>query len=347
MKDNKQSINNQNISESDTAAEVKKVEILFLRVLDEFKKLYSRMILNFDEYDFFNKKPLHLDDLTSMIKSFSYQLLDFLNTSSLHRYILLKSNGYTLQNKIDDLCSHFVFRERDLNNYEVINIDATILNHAKQIHTFLEWYSNYFDIINARLESDQIIEDLKEKVKDTSAVLQLMRGARTETIYSTARDNYLKFARYYDISSYFVLLIILGLGGYIFVNFPQESNRILNFFLSKILIITTLVTLATIFLRKAAHLRKLYDQANQTSMELQALPLYLLNVDESEHSEIYKKLAEKYFGKEIDQKQNDKIGDLMQDQLSAGTELIKASAELVKSVKPSALADNASDRSNN
>lgn len=38
----------------------------------------------------------------------------------------------------------------------------------------------------------------------------------------------------------------------------------------------------------------------------------------------------KYFGKELDQTQNDKIGDLMQNQIAAGTELIKASAEMLK-----------------
>ena len=98
----------------------------------------------------------------------------------------------------------------------------------------------------------------------------------------------------------------------------------------KILTVSIVVTTGTIFLRKASHLRKLHDQANQTSLELQALPLYLRNVEESEHSGIYKNLAEKYFGKELDQTQNDKIGDLMKDQLASGTELIKASAELVK-----------------
>ncbi|WP_247144775.1 hypothetical protein [Acinetobacter baumannii] len=41
----------------------------------------------------------------------------------------------------------------------------------------------------------------------------------------------------------------------------------------------------------------------------------------------------KFFGKELDQSQNDKVGDLMRDQLAAGTELIKASAEMVKNTK--------------
>lgn len=58
--------------------------------------------------------------------------------------------------------------------------------------------------------------------------------------------------------------------------------------------------------------------------------MFLRNIEKTEHSEIYKKLVDKYFGKELDQTQNDKIGDLIQDQLAAGTELIRASAEMVK-----------------
>jgi hypothetical protein len=56
----------------------------------------------------------------------------------------------------------------------------------------------------------------------------------------------------------------------------------------------------------------------------------LKNVNIEEHSEIYKNLADKFFGNDLDQSQNDKVGDMMKDQLTAGTELIKASVELIK-----------------
>ena len=74
-------------------------------------------------------------------------------------------------------------------------------------------------------------------------------------------------------------------------------------------------------------------------MELNALPNYLRQVGSEHHSEIYKEMIPKFFGKELDQSQNDKVGDLVKDQLAAGTELIKASAEMVKNVK--ALSDSA------
>jgi len=127
---------------------------------------------------------------------------------------------------------------------------------------------------------------------------------------------------------------LIFLGAFLFtivhLNFVDYENNKINYILVKIMTITFVVTLGTIFLRKAAHLRKLNDQAHQTSLELRALPLFLKNVAPEHHSDIYKELASKYFGKELDQTQNDKIGDLMTDQLAAGTELIKASAEMLK-----------------
>ena len=88
--------------------------------------------------------------------------------------------------------------------------------------------------------------------------------------------------------------------------------------------------MCTLFLRRASHAKKLYEQAYQTHVEINAFPIHVRSLKNEDKHELIKELALKYFGKELDQTQNDKIGDLMKDQLAAGTELIKASAELVK-----------------
>ena len=72
----------------------------------------------------------------------------------------------------------------------------------------------------------------------------------------------------------------------------------------------------------------------RAAFEMDALPSFMSGLDKEKSDEVTLKLIEKYFGREIDQSQNDKIGDLMQDQIKAGTELVRASAEMVKSVKP-------------
>lgn len=76
--------------------------------------------------------------------------------------------------------------------------------------------------------------------------------------------------------------------------------------------------------------KKLHEKAYQTHVEINAYPLFIRSLEKSDQQEITKELALRYFGNNIDQTQNDKIGDLVQDQLSAGTELVRASAEMVK-----------------
>ncbi|MDC4502213.1 hypothetical protein NQ800_18955, partial [Acinetobacter baumannii] len=67
-------------------------------------------------------------------------------------------------------------------------------------------------------------------------------------------------------------------------------------------------------------------------VEITAFPIHVRSLEKADKDELIKELALKYFGKDLDQTQNDKVGNLMKDQLTAGTELIKASAEMVKNV---------------
>lgn len=113
----------------------------------------------------------------------------------------------------------------------------------------------------------------------------------------------------------------------------EAQTLAIFFFITKLTIVSIAITLATIFIRRSSHFRKLHDQANQTSLELNALPNYLRQVDSEHHSKIYKEMIPKFFGKELDQSQNDKVGDLVKDQLATSTELFKASAEMLKNVK--------------
>ncbi|WP_288400124.1 hypothetical protein [uncultured Acinetobacter sp.] len=111
----------------------------------------------------------------------------------------------------------------------------------------------------------------------------------------------------------------------------------LNFWFIKIITIAVTITLSTYFLRRSIHIRKQSDQMGQFSFEMDALPSFMSSLDKEKSDEVTLKLIDKYFGREIDQSQNDKIGDLMQSQLTTASELIRASAEMVKSVKSSDL----------
>lgn len=190
------------------------------------------------------------------------------------------------------------------------------------------------------------VEKATHSVQSVISAKEALESKPTEDIYSNAAKKYIKTARFYDV----LLLVLLGIFYYLTTQFFQNFQMIaifkaiqkssseaqtlaIFFFITKLTIVSIVITLATIFIRRSSHFRKLHDQANQTSLELNALPLYLRQVDSELHSEIYKEMIPKFFGKELDQSQNDKVGDLVKDQLAAGTELIKASAEMVKNAK--------------
>jgi len=114
--------------------------------------------------------------------------------------------------------------------------------------------------------------------------------------------------------------------------YPFNSDS-LKYILYKLAILIVGATLTTYFLRLSSFYQLKQEQAKQTKLELEAFPDYVSGMDKSVANNLRQELALKYFGKEIDHTQTDKIGDLIKDQLAAGTELIKASVEMVKNTK--------------
>lgn len=209
-----------------------------------------------------------------------------------------------------------------------------VLRDLKMMQAF------YFNI-NEKIAPivDHALFEVKEKVGQMDNVLLAIETAATDKIYKDAANHYGKLAWDYEFAFYFTLTIsiILFFISLFIPDLTKDSDVILyvKYFLIKFVLLATTITLCTIFGRKGAHFRKLQDQAYQTHLELNAFPLHINRLPPEDKNFLIKELALKYFGKEIDQTQHDKIGDLMKDQLAAGTELIKASAEMVKGVKSS------------
>ena len=313
----------------DDISELELTESKFLDALKMYYQIYKYFYNSFQKLGFENRKPSHLQDLNDFVRFFANDVSAFLKNKKSREHILHRTNNLSLQDKISHLLNG-TFDYETMFNKDNSDIDNIILNYTIQLNSFLEWFDNYKTQIDIKIESEDIIKELNSKINKSKAILNKINSEKTEEIYSTASANYLEAARNYEIifylllfSSFLFTIVSLSINPY------TDLNKI-NFILTKVITITLVITLGTLFLRKAAHLRKLHEQANQTSLELQALPLYLRNISTEHHSEIYKELTTKYFGKELDQTQNDKVGDLMKDQLSAGTELIRASAELVK-----------------
>lgn len=193
-----------------------------------------------------------------------------------------------------------------------------------------------------QLQLQPAIDEVKEKVKDFDSLRLALEQRETSTIYLKLHDKY-KSEFIINNALFFLSLFSGALLTLYSTNLSSvyirslsnyaEATRLDQWFILitiKILIITLTITLCTLFLRRSAHAKKLYEQAYQTHVEINAFPIHVRSLKEEDKHELIKELAMKYFGKELDQTQNDKIGDLMKDQLTAGTELIKVSAELVK-----------------
>lgn len=225
-----------------------------------------------------------------------------------------------------------------------LTLDLESLRKVKELLDNI--FFNYITIkrICEREEkTKELIDDLqiqvskaKANVKNLESAKLALEGQKTEEIYSEASNIFLSAARSYEAFFYMLLGAAFIITLICLAYFPYSEATKVNFIFSKILTATLVITLGTLFLRKAAHLRKLHEQAHQTSLELQALPLYLVNVTAENQAEIYKDLASKYFGKELDKTQHDKIGDLMNEQIKTSLEVFKTSTEIMKSMKPSA-----------
>lgn len=209
-----------------------------------------------------------------------------------------------------------------------------------------EFQKNEDKTKNLITELETQVEKATQSVQSVISAKEALESRPVEEIYSKAAKKYINTARFYDVLLLGTLVVFYYITSNFFENFQMISifqaikkssseaqTLAIFFFITKLTIVSIVITLATIFIRRSSHFRKLHDQANQTSLELNALPNYLRQVDSEHHSEIYKEMIPKFFGKELDQSQNDKVGDLVKDQLAAGTELIKASAEMVKNAK--------------
>lgn len=114
------------------------------------------------------------------------------------------------------------------------------------------------------------------------------------------------------------------------IDFKSLNITFIQFILFKIAILVVGLTLTTYFLRLSNFYQLRQEQAKQTKLELEAYPEYVSGLDKNVANKIREELALKYFGQELDKTSSEKMGSIIQEQLSVGTELIRASTELVR-----------------
>lgn len=319
-------------------SQVEKNNDFFRVLLAKSDSIIKLLIFNYQQFNSTNMEKIFnsieksdIHNLVTNSKFFCQHLVETLKDKTLRKYIINSVNNESLYGILSKFSSFLAQNKSIISNPDIraYEIYSYIFSLNKIIFDTYHWIEGFRYSMHEKVVYEKRINSLEEKYASALAHIDKTNLEKTEELYFNASNIYLKRAHVYEALFYMIFV-----GAFLFtivhLAFIEYKGNEINYILTKFMTLTFVVTLGTIFLRKASHLRKLNDQTHQTSLELRALPLFLKNVKEEEHSNIYKELAGKYFGKEIDQSQNDKIGDLMKDQLAAGTELIKASAEMVK-----------------
>lgn len=194
------------------------------------------------------------------------------------------------------------------------------------------------ELKNLLIKSNNLHGDnelLRQKLYD-------LENAPIEIIYDNATTKYRKLERSYRWI-FIISILLLPFITFKLVEFKKDIilyltadstigiNAIqIEYWVIKLSIIVIGITLVTYFLKQSTHYQKLADQNYLTQLEIQAYPAFMNSVPPEQSIEVRKTLALRYFGREIDGSAHKDMSNLISDQMKCTTELIKASAEVVK-----------------
>lgn len=183
-----------------------------------------------------------------------------------------------------------------------------------------------------------LIEEVELELESFRRLRDISDTALTENIYSNAVAKYEKHEKKYRTYFYATVAIVLVLA-LLLLFFKTKVINIIKisdteFWVLKITLLATGITLISYFLKQSSHYQKLADQNYQTQVELQAYPSFMTGIPPNEAIVIRKELALKYFGREIDGAVHKDMSNLISDQMKNTTELVKATTEAIKNIKP-------------
>jgi|GEM_PF-6828909 len=165
----------------------------------------------------------------------------------------------------------------------------------------------------------------------------ILENSATTKVYENAKKKY-SLAFY----TYLALLIFTITGLLHFSLYIIKEKVMLNklgmdmydYWTIKITCIFIFATMITFLLKQIAHYQKKRDEAERTTLELKALPSYLADLEVKDATNLRKDLAPKYFGKSNDNSTLNEIGNIVTEQLKTSSDVVKSSAEIIKSLKP-------------
>lgn len=292
---------------------------------------------------------LFSDTPNEKLKKFQERIISIVN-DNINRGTITPENAHSLIVNLHNIQQNL--RELstlpDIINYffDKIEIEIKEYNSARNsIKVFLKNTTDFTTIIYNSLQQFQLLDKkIDNKIKTVKELLEqnineelnlykqhknLEQNIDAYEYYNNQAEKFKK-AMYTHQASFVMILLLIVL---VALNFSLKSMDLYSLLIVKIPIFLAIVSLEVFFLQQANHYQRLAEQCEQTALELKALPSFLASVPTEQINEVRVELAKKYFGRDLLQQGNSKNSPELVEHIKASTELLKATAETIKSVK--------------
>lgn len=203
------------------------------------------------------------------------------------------------------------------------------------LEDFFKIYENVLSLQNEYLnESVNIItQKVDLELKKIRELRNRLQNTESENIYDYADEKFSN-AKHNYLGLFFVTIMItisFAVGSLVFKEIFFERFKIdkYDYWVLKITIFSLCVTVLSFFLRQVIHYQKKADYAEKISLELQAFPSYISDLEPLDSIQLRKELAHKYFGNQTIDSSN-KSSDFNLEQMKSTTEMVKATTEAIK-----------------
>nr|WP_314523809.1 hypothetical protein [uncultured Acinetobacter sp.] len=234
---------------------------------------------------------------------------------------VLNQLSFTLESTLNDLIPEDIPR--------LHLIERALIDEFEAFKIAISYIEKMDDSINVL--NDKINEKISSSFDSVNRAVLAYENDKIASVYKAVFNELESKANFFErlfwgaiVSGAFLALLSM-------LAFTDVKEG--NFWFSKILIVAITVTFSTYFVRRSAHLRKQSDQLKRESWEMDALPVFIASLDKPLRDEVIKDLVPKYFGNGVDQSINDKLSDLVSEQLKTSLETLKTSTEIIKSAR--------------
>ncbi|STY90671.1 hypothetical protein [Moraxella bovis] len=224
-----------------------------------------------------------------------------------------------------------------------INMDADPMKIRSNFHILKYRIVDLYDFCKNYIDfSDKILKEMVQKLMLTHQDLEseIEKFGKLNDIYKNYKtyEIYKKAEFKYRIA-YFVYLFFAFIGICFGLNWSMDLIKskskwiteygidIYDFWAIKITAIFIVITGVTFCLKQAIHYQKKKDKAEQTRLELEALPTYMFNFSDKQKNEVYKELTGKYFGRDFDNEGYQAMSDVIQEQIKLSNKVLKSALE--------------------